>query len=441
MPINSRAFRSNILRRFAALWLLSQVSGGFGAIQPMSLEQALRYALDHSPALDTARRNREIGDLNLAIANTKFLPSVDVSATHGLQKTDPPAVTDPFTSQLNFGITENLYDNGQSLTNYDIAKVNRQIAILQALQVRDQLFLSIVQQYYQYSLALKLAETQKQQFDLLQRKLRSIHGQYREGMSTEKDYLRFKNQVQRSQIDVLTAKLAIDQALLTLKKLVGAPPNAELSFEPVDLPSQAPAVPVDSPPLGHSYEDRIAASQAQLGPLQTRLAVRQYWPQLNLTSALSYANAGYLNSGLPFQSTHTAFLNVQLGLTYNIFDWGQRADAVEVARRNEMIADNNLHATELQVGADVKTLMLTLDEEKANYALTQELLSGEQTSYGVILQDYEEGRSPYLDLITSLSDLLDAKVRVFNAYYGLAQDLAKFHYYDGNLYETIGKPH
>jgi outer membrane protein TolC len=106
-----------------------------------------------------------------------------------------------------------------------------------------------------------------------------------------------------------------------------------------------------------------------------------------------------------------------------------------------MIADNNLHATELQVGADVKTLMLTLDEEKANYALTQELLSGEQTSYGVILQDYEEGRSPYLDLITSLSDLLDAKVRVFNAYYGLAQDLAKFHYYDGNLYETIGKPH
>lgn len=406
----------------------------------LSLKEALHYAYDHSPVLDTARRNLEIGDLGVGVARSKFLPSLDASATHGLQYAEPKLTTDPYVSALSLGLTENLYDNGISWTNFDISKITRDVNRLQALQVRDQLALDVSTQFYQYSLALKLADVQKQQVDILQKKLRSVRGQFREGMQTKKDYLRFKNQVQRADLDLLGARLNIDRAVLTLNQLLGAPTGSGIGYAPIEVATESPSVPVEAPPIDHSFEKRIAATQGHIPVLQTRLAIRQYWPQLNLTSGVTYGNLGYLNSGLPFNDTHTFNAGVQLAIAVNLWDWGQRGDNVEIARRQELIADNNTRQASLTVEASVRTLMLTLTQQKASFALSQELLGGEETTYEVILRDYEEGRVQYLDLIGSLQNLLDAKTRLYTAYYDLAQSLAQYHYYDGNLYETLASP-
>jgi len=135
--------------------------------QTLSLNEALKYAIEHSPVLNTALRNTEIAEFNGRSARAKFWPSLDLSSTHGLQKASPGQPADPWISQLSLTLQENLYDNGASLTHFDLSKVNQQVAELQARQARDQLVQEVANGFYRYSLNRKLAEVRQQQVNAL----------------------------------------------------------------------------------------------------------------------------------------------------------------------------------------------------------------------------------------------------------------------------------
>jgi outer membrane protein TolC len=309
--------------------------------------------------------------------------------------------------------------------------------VLQALQTRDTLFQQIATEYYTYSLNLKVSEAQQRQLEILQKKLRSVRGQFREGMSPKKDFLRFKTQVQRSEIEVLTARLNIDKSLLELQRMLGAPTGSNLAFQPMEPLVDAPKIPGEPPPVERAYEHRIASREVKLGALQVAQAKRDYWPNVNLAGGLSYANPNYLNSPYGFNANRQLVASVELQLSFNLWDWGQRRDNIALARNTENVYENSLRTAENQVRADTRTLMLTLTQLKANYALSEELLSSEETTYEVILRDYEEGRVQYLDLINSLSSLLDAKLKVYTSYFEVLKGLTRYHYYNGSLYETL----
>ena len=54
---------------------------------PLSLKEALTFALEHSPDYNTAQRQADIAELQRKNAISSFLPSLDLSAIHGLNKT------------------------------------------------------------------------------------------------------------------------------------------------------------------------------------------------------------------------------------------------------------------------------------------------------------------------------------------------------------------
>ena len=429
----------------------------FGAITSqastpaLSLKEAIRFALENSPSFDSAKKTQSVREMEVKSSVAKMLPSADLSTTDCLQNNIPisgaatPTAanpTKPWYSTLSLGITENIYDNGVSLTNLSIANLNRDLAQLNFLKTRDSLALDISAEFYRFSLASMLVGVRKQQQGILEKQFKTLSNQYQQGFKTKSDYLRLKTQVQRAEIDRVTAENAIALSVAELRRLLG------VSYESLDPPSFAP-LPVDSaqkietqvpqkpPKMENSYNYRIAKIQGEVNGKSVSLAERKFWPQVSFSSGITYLNQNYLNSPTSFTTNHQLSWNALVTLQFNFWDWGTRRRDIVIAEYNRDIQENSLNQGLLDVNAKMIGVMAEFSRISRNYKLSHELLTLEEESYRNLELQYREGKLTYLDLITGLTSFLDAKVQFFTAYFDSLQAISKYKFYEGRLYETI----
>jgi len=402
---------------------------------PYDLKDAIRYAIEHNPTLNSESQRERIADLERANANARFLPSLDATATHGLEKSSPQKPNDPWVSSLNLTLTESLYDNGQTLTQSKIARLNHDVAALTLLRARHQLALDIALEFYRYSSARALAEVKREQAGILKKQFESLNGMYRQGLKTKRDFLRLKSQAQRAEIFLQDALIDVDRTRVELMRLMGLPSREEAEFKTISIEELPHEVPEKGPELERSFDVRVAAARRAIAPEQVSLAERKYWPQVFLTTGATYDTGNYLGAGAVRSEAYG--WNAMLALKYNLLDWGERSRDVEKARRNALISDNDLSATKQTTDAEIRKLMLELKQRTNNFRASKTLLEVEEDNFGLLKRDYEAGKVTSYDLILNLNDLLGARELFYRAQYGLAEGIARYHYYDGNLYEKL----
>jgi outer membrane protein TolC len=414
----------------------------------LTLAEAVRYAAEHSPQLDTARRSAAIASSQYTSSWARFLPSLDLKSSTGINRQKQYGLytsDNPWTSDLNVALTETLYDNGATITQFRIADLTNDSAALAFLTARDKLALDVMTAFYQLSLNIILADTRQEQLKTLVHQFTAVAAQYRQGMKTRQDYLRFKTQVGRAQIEALNAENAITTAREELRRLIGAPlPSsagnaAAPDFNPVrpEHLDVARAVPQAAPSFEKNYQYRAAQLQYRINDLNETFAHRKYWPQVAVSAGGVYDNSGFVGSGQPFNTNNLVGWNAQLTLTYNIWDWGIRRRDVEIAEQNRGISDDAQGTALLQLNAGIRELMVELGRLRDNYKLTEEVLQLSEESYAFLNEQYRLGKIAYLDLITALGDLLDARVAFHTAYFDILRNVAQYRYYEGTLYDSI----
>ena len=433
------------------LGLIVLMHSSQAALAPLSLKDSIRFALEHSPQLDTAKRTQAIRELERRNAVAKILPSLDFSTTNGLQNNIPisgtsatlltPNPAAPWYSSLNLGVTENLYDNGISLTGIDVANLSGELAKIGTLRSRDSLALDVATAFYQFSLSGMLLEVKKQQEGVLEKQFKTLSSEYTQGFKTRSDYLRLNAQVRRAEIDRISSENLLDLAVTELRRLLGVASGGELAtFEAIQVdPTQTVEItfPEIAPPFENYYDYRITKIQEELNGKNVLLVKRNYWPQASVSSGVAYSNQNYLNSTTPFSEGHQLSWNALLLLQYNIWDFGTRRRNVEISEYNQAIQENTLSQGIVDLRSKTANLMSNLLRIKRNYRLSQELLSLEVQSNRNMESQYREGKVTYLDLITELNSLLDAKVQFYSTYFEALTSIAQYRFYEGKIYESI----
>ena len=431
-----------------ALYLLAM---SCASAAPLSLKDSVRFALDHSPGFDSAKKTQLVRELERRNSIAKILPSLDLSTTNGLQNNIPISSTNatlltpnpaaPWYSSFNLGLTENLYDNGISLTGIDVANLNRDLAAIGLLKSRDSLTLDIVTEFYRLSLASMLLEVKRQQEAVLEKQFKTLSSEYTQGFKTRSDYLRLKAQVQRAEIDRISTENSLDLATTELRRLMGSEPSATtVTFEPLHVdPAKVDQVSFpETPPLFENlYDYKITKIQEDINGKNVSLVKRNYWPQASVSSGVAYSNQNYLNSSTAFSAGHQLSWNALLLLQYNIWDWGTRKRNVEISEYNQDIQEDTLNQGLYDLHSKTASLMSNLQRIKRNYQLNQELLVLEEKSNRDLESQYREGKVTYLDLITELNSLLDAKVQFYTAHFEALTTLAQYRFYEGTIYESI----
>lgn len=76
--------------RLSPLWAGLLMAAGFSQASAMSLSEAIQSTLDNHPEIHAGKNNRLVADEELKIARGGYLPSVDLIASYGREKTDSP---------------------------------------------------------------------------------------------------------------------------------------------------------------------------------------------------------------------------------------------------------------------------------------------------------------------------------------------------------------
>ena len=113
-----------------------------------------------------------------------------------------------------------------------------------------------------------------------------------------------------------------------------------------------------------------------------------------------------MNFGEAFAENQTIGWNILLTLSYNFWDRGQRRREVEIAERNQMISEHTFRSQALSTVADLRKLMLDLEQLRNTYHLSRDLMQSEEETYGFLVHDYREGKVQSYDLIANLKDVL-----------------------------------
>ena len=420
-----------------------------------SLKELLHFALEHSPVLDTAKRNKSVRELEIQSAIGKFKPNLDLTSTLGLQNNVPIATQDagaslltnnpsaPWYSSLSLGLTETLYDNGVSLNQLDVAHLNQRLAEIQWRKARASLVLDVATEYYHFSLASVLLQVRKKQQEVLDKQFETLKGQYYQGFKTKSDFLRLKTQVQRAELDRISSENDIVLSQTNLRKLIGvqiAGTDRPVLFDPENLeqePLPVTSFPKEAPKVQSFYDSKIAEIQEEINGQTVDLVRRQFLPRLNLAAGMTYSNQNFVNGQSDFMAGNQLSWNVLATIQYNLWDWGTRRRDIDVAVHNEEIQRNSLRQNLLEVNSQIQAVMAELARGQRSLKLSRELLEMETESNQTLEAQYREGKVSYLDLVTSLDNFLNAKISLYSSHFGALQSLVKYYYYEGTLYERL----
>ncbi len=422
-------------RFFVFLWLSSCPAW----TKVLTLQEAINIGLEQSPVINSAKREQTIAEAELRSNLARFFPSLDLTSSHGLARTSPNAgATDPWTSEFKLALSETLYDNGVNINRYRFNDLRRSKTELEFKRARDQFILDSCVLYYKFQIQQYIKGVRLKQHQRIMGEYKLAEKQYRQGMKSRRDFLRFFSQIQRSEVELEESEKSIENLNHDLQALINLP-AAEFTAETEELK------PITTPDKELKYTDTVTSKISELaqktGELDTNLVERRWWPEIILKSEVFYRNGNYLNTDLPFENGHSQGWNALVVLNFNLWDWGTRSRDAEVARQRQMINENGIVSERLRIDTELKSLRTEIKQLARTNALNKEIFKAEEQTNKILTTEYQQGRLPYIDLITSINDYRGAEIALVNSHFRLKELLARYYFHQGSIYEKIMDRH
>ncbi|MBN1102907.1 MAG: TolC family protein [Deltaproteobacteria bacterium] len=219
----------------------------------LSLEEAIRNALDKSPRLSAARFQVDASTAKISQARSGLYPRIDFSESFArtnnpaqafalrlnqeqitLRDFDPARLNDP--ASLNnfasiFSLSMPIYDAGRIRIGLSQAKIGQEAASLSAERVRQEVITGVVASYA----AVLLAQDQLGVVDQSIRTARANHGivrsRHQSGLVVKSDLLRAEVRIAELEQNRLFVRSQIDVAMAALSAAMGV--DTGRSFQPV----------------------------------------------------------------------------------------------------------------------------------------------------------------------------------------------------------------
>jgi outer membrane protein len=389
---------------------------------PIALAEAIRLAQQNSPATVQARGTIQTSSLGVKQAYSAFLPSINLSAGTNNQSGDRfdtqgnlvPFTGNPTNYSTGLNASLQLFDGGKRL--FDIKKNKADVNAAEASEVTQmyQVGLLVKEQYYNILAARESQSASQAQIDLANQELKAASLRLRAGAATTSDSLRSVIQLGNARLALLTAQNNLGLANATLTRLVGStrPVTATVSDtldQQVIIPSLAELEPlVQKAPLVEQADAQLKSAEAA-----SRSAKTAYMPTVNLN--FSRGGSG-LDPAFGLGDKRFAYnQSLNFSLSFPLFNNLNREVSVmraEVAEDNAEVAlrDARLQAHE--------TLVQTLGQ----MTTAREQVSIQTASVTAALEDlrvqqkrYELGASTFLDVLTSQSQLDQARTSLIRA--------------------------
>ncbi|WP_298709554.1 TolC family protein [Chitinophaga sp.] len=429
----------------------------YAQTKQLSLQDALRFALDHNQQLAVSRLEEQIGKQKTTEIRAQALPQLNATGTltdnikkqvmvlPGAMNTAEPGkpmaleVGTTWNAAASGTLTQQLF-NQSVFTGLQAARAGEEYYSLQTQQTTEDVIYNVSALYYGLLVRQEKLSVIQSNIDKMTRLVETTQSQLDNGLAKRIDLDRIKV----SLVNYQTQKTQLENALKidenTLKTLMGMP-----SSEAIDLPAlalseieQKAAVTQDfgSFNLENRTEFKVLKKTEELQQFQKKAYVSEYFPQLSFNAQYSYnglSDKFDLFKGGNTTAQWFGMANIGLTLKIPIFDGFARRSRVNQANLTLQQISKQLELNKLNLTTSFENARLsilnslsTIKTQKENVALADEVYASTQNNYNL-------GLANLTDLLNAETSLTEAQNTYNEALlqYKLAElDLIKSH---GNL--------
>jgi outer membrane protein TolC len=398
----------------------------------LSRQECVDFALKNQPAVRQALIDQEIGERNIRIGLSGWLPQVQGTATLARNIELPAAVLPNFAdpaggqqiiriglrnnSTLGLQATQPIYNN-DVLRAARSARYIRQQTGLNTTRFKIDVVTNVSKAFYDILLTREQLKVFDEAIRRQEKQLRDSKAQYDVGIVDKTDYKRSQISLRNAYADRKTTVESLKAKEALLRQLMGldARNALVLTYDTVQLVRE---VLLDTTEQ-LAVERRVEVQQLQTQQQLQRLTIGFYrYGFLPSLSAYGNYNRVFQNNEFS-QLYNTAFPNSQVGLqlAVPIFTGLRRLQNLRLAELEQDRLDLDVVDTRNQVNteyqgaiANYKSALNDLNTQRDNVADAKEV-------YKVIKLQYDEGLRAYLDVITAENDLRNSQFNYYNSLY------------------------
>ena len=406
------------------------VATGLAAQQPpvvpqaplqVTLQEAVRRALDVQPAMVQARGDQRNAGASGRSAWGAFLPTVNASASasHSNSSSFRSGTTDtlpPLGYSYSGGLSASLvlFDGFSRLANLRAASATQDAAAAGFVNQRYQVAAATAQVFFTALANEELVRVAQAQVERAKAELQTAVNKFQAGAATRSDTLTATVDVGNALLALLQtqANLATAEANLGrqvgVDQLVRAVPDSAFPQLPDTTTLRASVL--QTAPLIKQAEAQASATGARVWSARS-----QYWPTLSV----SYDNnrAGLGSPTLPLFTTYAETFTWRFGVSWTLFNGFGREQAQVSAGVAHDVALAQAADARRQVNAQYTQQLAALFTAWAQIAIAGADVAAATEAVRVQQERYRLGAGTLLDLLTAQANLTQAAVSQVQARY------------------------
>ena len=393
----------------------------------LTIEEAMKIALENNFEIKIAKNNTKISETNVTIGNAGMLPVATASVTDNNSITNSSQTRQDGTSTSLDNAKNNSLNYGVSLgwTVFDGMKMFARLDQLKELQ-------KLGDAQLKQTILIKIAQVNSSYYDLVQQqqqlsaldttivisqqRLKLAQNRFSIGKASKLEVLNAQVDLNSDQVAMLRQKESYANAKILLNQYLARDPK--IDFRVTDLVTvDNSLVLADLMELAQKQNPGLEAQiiNKRIAELQLKQVKADRYPVVNLTSGYNFAES---QSSLGFTSSASSRgLSYGFNASLNIFDGFNQ-------HRNEKVAKLEIENSQIAIEQQNMILNTQLSTAFQTYLTNLELIDLEEDNEAIARQNLEItldkfkiGTITTLDFRTAQLNYVNAKVRYSNAQY------------------------
>jgi outer membrane protein len=395
----------------------------------LTLDEAVAIALEHQPNIQARLSDYAAAAYRVDQALSPLLPQVTASVTAARTQSASTVATGPAIKSFDdstlarVSVSQLLFDFGKTFADTRVARKLADVASEDVELQRQLITLAVKESYTNINFAQRLIAVQQQALERADLNLRSARGFFEVGTRPKSDVARAEVDVANARVDLIRARNAERNARVAMNTAMGIPANTptqiqdNLVYEPVTLdPTQL---------LGEAYRQRPESRQARLqveaADARARRAFRDFFPDIT-------ASGYYGGTRADLQEVW----EVGLGLTWSLFDGGNRMARYKETRVLLDGAQARVRATELDISREVEQAHINVTE-------SDERIQAAKTAVASAMENFRLAQGRFDAGVGTILELTDAQLALTQAQNQETQALADYRISLARLQRAIGR--
>ena len=409
--------------------------------QQWDLQTCINYALANNIQVKQAVAGKESSKVDTKLARAALFPSLSASINQNLN--NYPFPTDDSSSSLttgNYGINASwqIFDGGARTNNIKQADINNEIAQLNIEESKNNIKLSIIQNYLQILYADEAMKTCENAVELSAEQLESNKEKLKTGIATKSDVAQWESQHASDLYQLTNAKVTLENYKLQLKQLLELDTLETMNIviiEPEEeevlrlLPDKKFIYQTAMNVMPQIKSSKLETEYSELGIAKAKAG---YLPKISLQAGATTGNI-YNHSTYDFGTQLKNNWNNTVGISVNIPIFSNREvkSAIEKAQINVETSKLNGLSIQKELYANIETAYLNAINAQSQYIAAKEKVKSSRESYNVLDEQFRLGLRNTIELLTEKNTLINAQHELLQAKYMALLSRKVLDYYQG----------